>query len=103
MTEIDRRTLSTKVVNLRVQQYDIFIGRPSKWGNPFTHLHGIKNTEKVDSIEEAVSRYEAWIQWMMEAFPEEYNLDELRGKVLGCYCKPGLCHGDVLVRLADEY
>jgi hypothetical protein len=28
-------------------------------------------------------------------------LGELRGKVLGCWCKPALCHGDVLAEFAD--
>jgi len=27
------------------------------------------------------------------------SLDELRGKVLGCYCKPEACHGDFLIKL----
>jgi hypothetical protein len=27
---------------------------------------------------------------------------ELRGKVLGCWCKPAECHGDVLARYANS-
>ena len=27
-------------------------------------------------------------------------LPELRGKILGCWCAPKVCHGDVLVELA---
>ena len=30
------------------------------------------------------------------------SLPELKGKVLGCCCAPQACHGEVLVRLADE-
>ena len=29
-------------------------------------------------------------------------LHELKGKRLGCYCKPAACHGDVLVELVKE-
>jgi hypothetical protein len=91
---------STTVVNLRVQPFDVYIGRPSKWGNRYTHLHR-KDTIYVSTPEEAVRLYEAWIKERMIAEPEKYNLDELRGKVLGCYCKPGPCHGDVLARLCN--
>jgi hypothetical protein len=30
------------------------------------------------------------------------KLPELRGKVLGCWCRPDKCHGDVLIELLDE-
>jgi hypothetical protein len=93
--------LHTQVVNLRVEPFDVYIGRPSKWGNPYTHLHR-KDTIHVSSPEEAVRIYEEWIKERMVAEPEKYNLDELRGKVLGCYCRPAICHGDVLVKLCDE-
>jgi len=26
----------------------------------------------------------------------------LRGKILGCYCAPLACHGDILARIANE-
>ena len=26
------------VVHCKKANYDVYIGRPSKWGNPFTHL-----------------------------------------------------------------
>ena len=29
-------------------------------------------------------------------------LGELKGKVLGCFCKPKACHGDVLVELVND-
>lgn len=79
----------------------MFIGRPSKWGNPYTHLIGYKDTIHVQSPEEAVILYEQWLIERIQAEPEKYDLDELRGKVLGCFCKPSICHGDVLARLCD--
>lgn len=83
----------TKVVNKRKERYDVYIGRPSKWGNPF--VVGIDGTR-----EQVVAKYRDWIQTqphLLEALPE------LKGKVLGCYCSPQACHGDVLKELAEQY
>jgi len=30
------------------------------------------------------------------------ELEKLRGKILGCWCKPKACHGDVIIELLDE-
>lgn len=27
---------------------------------------------------------------------------KLRGKTLGCFCKPAACHGDIIVRVVEE-
>lgn len=94
--------METIIVNIRVEPFDVFIGRPSKWGNPYTHLRGYKDTIHVENVEKAVELYEVWIKEMIEVDPEKYNLDELRSKVLGCFCAPRICHGDVLVRLCDD-
>ncbi len=87
------------VVNRREARYDVYIGRPSKWGNPFSHLNSPLAEFRVKNRAEAIARYEEWIQQqphLMAALPE------LKGKVLGCWCKPHACHGDVLVRLANQ-
>lgn len=93
--------METKVVNLYHDSYDIYIGRKSKWGNPFTHLD-VENTlaeYKVESREEAIESYENWIRNNSELME---SLSELRGHTLGCFCKPKSCHGDVLVKLIKE-
>lgn len=76
----------------------MYIGRPSKWGNPFSHkkLPGIVTME---TREKAVEAYRNWILTrpeLMKALPE------LKGKVLGCWCSPQACHGDVLLELANK-
>ncbi len=76
----------------------MYIGRPSKWGNPFTHKTGTKAAHIVASRSEAVRRYRAWIKTQPQLMDA---LHELRGKTLGCWCKPLDCHGDVLAELAD--
>lgn len=98
-----------KVVSLRrrggkiVQDCDIYIGRrctyggwdlpTSKWANPFT-------IKKCGSVELAVEKYRNYI---LENAQLLDDLEELRGKTLGCWCKPGSCHGDVLVELFKKH
>jgi len=53
----------TKVVHCKKEKYDVYIGRPSKWGNPFTHIKD-KSTKAeyiVDTREDAISKYRDWI------------------------------------------
>lgn len=84
--------MSTKVVHCKREQFDVYVGRPSKWGNPFTvGLHGTR--------EEVLLKYEKWIKSQVHLMS---SLGELRGKVLGCWCSPKACHGDILARLADQ-
>lgn len=79
----------TVVVNCQNNSYDVYIGRPSKWGNPFKV--GVDGTR-----EEVIDKYRQWIQTQPELMAD---LKELRDKTLGCWCKPKSCHGDVLVEL----
>lgn len=78
-----------KVVHCKKSPYDVYIGRPSKWGNPFA-------IGKDGTREEVIKKYREWILGqpnLLKALPE------LRGQILGCWCKPQACHGDVLVEL----
>jgi len=90
-----------RVVHCKKEPYDIYIGRPSKWGNPFSHLSGSDNLAlfRVSTREEAVKSYEHWIlsQPLLVA-----DLHELVDKTLGCWCAPKACHGDILKRLAES-
>lgn len=89
----------TKVVNkMSGEPYDIYIGRGSEWGNPFTHKENTKAKHVVGSREEAVAAYREWIQTQPELLAK---LHTLKGKTLACYCKPAACHGDILAELAD--
>ena len=88
----------TKVVHCKKEKYDVYIGRGSLWGNPFSHKPSICAQVKVKTREEAIRRYKEWVvqqPHLMEKLPE------LRGKILGCWCKPKPCHGDVLVELLE--
>lgn len=83
----------TKVVHCKREQYDVYIGRPTKWGNPF--LIG-----KDGDREEVVRKYREWLLTQPQLIEDARN--ELRGKVLACWCSPQACHGDVLSEFADS-
>lgn len=89
----------TRVVNRHVEGYDVYIGRPSKWGNPYSHLTGTQAKFKVATRKEAVDKYR---QWIIHNPTLMNQLHELKDKVLGCSCKPRSCHGDILVELIED-
>jgi len=91
----------TKIVNLNKEGYDIYIGRGSKWGCPFTCIKDKETLadEIVGSREEALSKYREYVMNSPELMDA---LDELDGKVLGCFCKPKDCHGDILIELLTK-
>jgi len=68
------------------------IDRNSDWGNPF-------EMEKDGDRDTVCDSYEIF-------FPRKFSLhnrlDELKGKVLGCWCHPARCHGMYLVAKAEE-
>ncbi len=98
--ERDAHLREARVVHCRRQRYDVYIGRPSPWGNPFSHLAHSSAAFRVATREEAISLYEEWLLAQPELV--ERAKRELRGKILGCWCRPLSCHGDVLARIAEE-
>jgi hypothetical protein len=99
--------VNVKVAELRKQGYSsleewlkdenhLYIGRDmsfyvkgakaSKWQNPFP--------VKKCGLEQSLSLYEEYVQNNSELMA---SLHELEGKTLGCWCKPGICHGDILL------
>lgn len=91
------------VVHCKKHKYDTYIGRPSKWGNPYTHKQDGKTLAKyvVNTREDAIVAYKVWItegegRYLLN------DLHELKNKTLGCWCKPKSCHGDVLKELVEK-
>ena len=84
----------TKVVHCNVDSYDVYIGRPSMWGNPFPETDG-------QSRADVIAKYRDWLLNDIDAQHVRYALPTLEGKTLGCWCKPKACHGDVLAKYAD--
>lgn len=93
--------MTTQVVNVHYQAYDVYICRGSKWGNPYSYKAGTKADWNVDSREEAVDAYRDYLlngsgQYLLS------HLDKLKGKRLGCFCVPRCYHDHVLAELADQ-
>lgn len=82
----------TKVVHCKKDPFDVYIGRPSKWGNPF-------EVGKDGTREDVCKKYRTWLLSQHQLLEE---LLDLKGKVLGCWCKPRECHGDVLVEMLHD-
>ncbi len=69
-----------------------YIGRGSIWGNPYV-------------IGESGSRED--VLWLYERHLRRNpkllkKISSLHGKTLGCSCSPKPCHGDILIKIANE-
>lgn len=97
----------TRIVNIKHgDSYDVYIGRPSIWGNPYSHKEGTLAKFKVASKEEAIEKYK---EYLLSNEKLMTQLHKLKGKVLGCWCMPKnpqkgkyYCHGQVLVEIVDD-
>lgn len=90
----------------------VYVGRPSKWGNPFKVGEAIWNPKSETvalitpkNIEECVELFKIYMEkglkeketWMSK------DLHELESKNLSCWCKVGAkCHADILLELANK-
>jgi hypothetical protein len=92
----------TRVVHVKKERYDIYIGRPSIFGNPF-------KIGQDGNREEVIEKYRQWISG--SAFQDIEPIRRksivncirfLKGRILGCWCKPRACHGDVLAEMAES-
>lgn len=81
------------VVHCKVSPYDVYIGRGSKWGNPFK----IGPDGDRDAV---ITKYAEWLFEQPQLLQEAASL---KGKVLGCWCAPKACHGDVLAEIANPW
>lgn len=96
------------VVHCRRAPFDVYIGRDNPalglrdigFGNPFSHKAVSRAEFRVATRQEAIERYEAWLLQQPQLIARIKR--ELRGKILGCWCAPLACHGDVLARIAND-
>lgn len=88
--------MKPRVVNIDLEpapEGSIYIGRPSKWANPFViGKDGDRNTVK--------DKYIAYMKDNHQLIADARV--ELKDKNLLCHCKPGVCHGDLLLQIAND-
>lgn len=80
--------------------HDVFVGRPSPWGNPFSHDPKSGASIRVQTRSEAIKRHREWV--LSDPELVERIRRELRGRVLSCWCAPRPCHGDTLAEIANS-
>ena len=84
--------MKTIVVNVNINDYDVYIGRGSVYGNPF--IIGVHGTRK-----ECIDQYK---QLLVDNKNLTKEINKLEGKILGCHCKPKDCHGDVICDILNR-
>jgi hypothetical protein len=91
------------VVHCKRERYDVYIGRgrcprtgePGRWGNPF-------RIGRDGTREEVIEKYKRWLRDELEAGRIHLcDLAALHGRMLGCWCAPAPCHGEVLAAAAE--
>jgi hypothetical protein len=96
------------VVDWHKDKYDVYIGRhvpdgpqdlPPEaciYGNPFV----LNNVNDPEERAQVIAKYEKWLLSSDQDWLVAKARKELKGQVLGCWCKPKDCHGDVLMWVA---
>lgn len=89
-----------KVVNLRKEKYTHYIGRGSIFGNPYKI--GINGSRKsvIEQYERDLRLNIFTISGLSSLGQSIYNLPE--DAILGCFCKPKICHGDIIIKIWKE-
>jgi hypothetical protein len=93
-----KRIQRKRIKGWKMPPNTVYVGRPSKWGNPYSMKDGLTRQEAVDL-------YENWIKEEIAIAPE--NLTEIKaelaGKDLACWCAVGgPCHANILLELANS-
>lgn len=82
----------------------VYIGRPSIYGNPYSHKEGTLAKFKVSTHTESVESYRPYFYEQLgnnRAFIDAINslifkYKKERKLVLVCWCFPLACHGDII-------
>ena len=104
--ELLDKKIPTRVINLKITKvsnkdmgdsYDVYIGRGTLWGNPY-------QMGKEGTRDEVIAKFAYDFDKRYLRLPEKFdeNIEKLRGKTLGCHCKPAACHGDVIANYLNS-
>ena len=95
----------TSVVNIKRESYDVYIGRAGHghdgyFGNPY-RVEALGG--RASGRQEAIARYRHFFNARIQTDTVfRRRIEALRGKTLGCFCKPEACHGDVIAEYLNH-
>ena len=94
---------ATRVVNMKDDGYDVYIGRAGHgedgyWGNPVRLYEQCSWCDDIHITKGSTLKcFKLYFDKRLEEDPEfKRRTIKLKGKVLGCFCKPDKCHGDII-------
>lgn len=95
--------ITGRVVHCKRNTYDIYIGRPSILGNPFSHVDTAFAEFRVVTRAEAISKFRTYaVERMRNDDTFRVAMLACRGRVLGCWCAPKACHGHAILEIVEE-
>lgn len=92
----------TQVINIKGTHFNQdsdtyeYIGRGSKWGNPHSMY------EEGDDREEVIRKFKYDFDFDKFLNVRKDDFLHLKGKKLGCFCKPQICHGDIIAEYLNS-
>ena len=112
MTQKPKRIQRRRVKGWRMPENSVYVGRPTKFGNPFGWRAGLSEGYSEEQCKRiVVNFYKDWILGKEHFNPIVYGqppkIDiikkELKDKNLSCWCKEGEpCHADILLKIANS-
>lgn len=97
-----KKNRMTRVVNKYHDSYDVYSGRGSIIGNPYEI--GVDGTR-----EEVIEKYKIWFNRKLKKERFRAALKKMKGKRLGCFCRPPegfqgrlLCHAQIVWSYLEE-
>jgi len=94
----DQKVISTPttVVNIKRSKCEVFCGRGSFFGNQY-------RIGRDGDRGEVIEKYREWFNKKLTNSEFRVKVLALKGKKLGCWCKPLRCHCDVIVEYLENY
>ena len=91
----------------RMPKNTIYVGRPTKWGNPFEigsnpSQFSAALPSRCENIDTVLKCYRYYAESWIEVTGRQW-IKRLKGKNLACFCpldKP--CHADILLKIAND-
>ena len=106
--------MKVELINISLSDLDkdkyVYIGRGSVLGNPWSHKKSKYKTKWVPTREESIEKFREWIiSRMSPSYPQYRAIEECvkrilseKTLILGCFCAPLPCHGEVIAELILE-